>query len=163
MKRLQERVRELEEQSKKTCVESVSFIRKTTEKGTTSSAILDTDDCYRTNEALPTVEARVFKKDVLLRIHSKIESGILLKILDHLKNLDLSTISTSVTPFGNSTLDISIIAQVHNNIALLHYNLLCFLYESKRQWRRNLKRLWQQGHFATYNTLSHNNITLFFL
>lgn len=143
MKRLQERVRELEEQSKKTCVESVSFIRKTTEKGTTSSAILDTDDCYKTNEALPTVEARVFKKDVLLRIHSKIESGILLKILDHLKNLDLSTISTSVTPFGNSTLDISIIAQVHINIVLLHYDLLCFFTQIEATKTVNLSGSWQ--------------------
>ncbi|KAL3005304.1 hypothetical protein AAZX31_08G212800 [Glycine max] len=116
VKRLKERVRELEEQRKKTRVESVSFVHQrshiATVKGTTSGA-MNSDECCRTNEALPTVEARVFKKDVLLRIHCKIQSGILIKILDHLNSLDLSTISNSVMPFGSSTLDISIIAQVH--------------------------------------------------
>ncbi|KAK7389499.1 hypothetical protein VNO78_24600 [Psophocarpus tetragonolobus] len=115
VKRLKERVRELEEQRKKTRVESVSFVHQrshiATDEGTISGAI-DSDECYRTNEALPTVEARVFNKDVLLRIHCKIQSGILLKILDHLSSLDLSTISNSVMPFGSSTLDISIIAQM---------------------------------------------------
>ncbi|XP_061340049.1 transcription factor bHLH18-like [Gastrolobium bilobum] len=123
VKRLKERVRELEEQSKKTRVESVSFIQKshlsTENKGTTlSGAMNSTDDCYRTNEALPTVEARVFKKDVLLRIHCKIQSGILLKILAHLKSLDLSTISNSVLPFGSSTLDISIVAQMGDKFSV---------------------------------------------
>ncbi|KHN01297.1 Transcription factor bHLH25 [Glycine soja] len=115
VKRLKERVRELEEQCKRTKVESVSFVHQrphiTTDKGTTSGA-MNSDECCRTNEALPTVEARVFKKDVLLRIHCKIQSGILIKILDHLNSLDLSTISNSVMPFGSSTLDISIIAQM---------------------------------------------------
>ncbi|XP_027344697.1 transcription factor NAI1-like [Abrus precatorius] len=115
LKRLKERVRELEEQCKKTKVESVSFIHHkshiATEEGITSSA-MNSDDCYRTNETLPTVEARVFQKDVLLRIHCKKQSGILLKILTHLGNLDLFTISNSAMPFGTSTLDISIIAQM---------------------------------------------------
>lgn len=118
VKQLKERVRELEEQSKKISVESVSFIRKShiaTEEGTTSGA-MNSGDCYRPNEALPTVEARVLKKDVLIRIHCKKQSDIVLKILAHLKSQDLSTISNSVLPFGNSTLDISIIAQVHNNL-----------------------------------------------
>ncbi|KAJ1429165.1 Myc-type, basic helix-loop-helix [Sesbania bispinosa] len=138
VKRLQERVRELEEQSKKTSVESVSFIRKSYLTGT--GAILnksDDDDCYRSNEALPTVEARVFKKDILLRIHCKIQNGILLKILDHLKNLHLSTISNSVMPFGNSTLDISIIAQMGDkfNVTMddLVKNLRLALLESSEE------------------------------
>ncbi|KAK7349119.1 hypothetical protein VNO77_06224 [Canavalia gladiata] len=116
VKQLKERVRELEEQCKKTKVESVSFIHHKsyieTDKATTLSAILNSEDCYRTNETLPTVEARVYKNDVLLRIHCKIQSGILLKILDHLNTLDLSTTGNSVMPFGSSTLDISIIAQM---------------------------------------------------
>ncbi|TKY64603.1 Transcription factor bHLH25 [Spatholobus suberectus] len=127
VKRLKERVRELEEQCKQTRVESVSFIHQrshiSTDKGTTSGA-MSSDDCYRTNEALPTVEARVFKKDVLLRIHCKIQSGILLKILDHLNSLDLSTISNSVMPFGSSTLDISIIAQMGDEFNITMHDLV---------------------------------------
>ncbi|CAJ1951355.1 unnamed protein product [Sphenostylis stenocarpa] len=115
VKRLKERVRELEEQCKRTKLESVSFVHQrsdiASDKGTTSGAV-KSDDCYRTSEALPTVEARVFQKDVLIRIHCKMQNGILIKILDHLNTLDLSTTSNSVMPFGCSTLDISIIAQM---------------------------------------------------
>ncbi|XP_027907442.1 transcription factor NAI1-like [Vigna unguiculata] len=117
VKRLKERVRELEEQCKRTRVESVSFVHQRSnvicsdDKGTTSGAT-KSDECYKTNEALPTVEARVFKKDVLIRIHCKIQNGILIKILDYLNTLDLSTTSNSVMPFGSSTLDISIVAQM---------------------------------------------------
>ncbi|WVZ21793.1 hypothetical protein V8G54_000337 [Vigna mungo] len=116
VKRLKERVRELEEQCKRTRVESVSFVHQrsniiSTDKGTSSGAT-KSDECYKTNEALPTVEARVFKKDVLIRIHCKIQHGILIRILDYLNTLDLSTTSNSVMPFGSSTLDISIVAQM---------------------------------------------------
>ncbi|KAK7381547.1 hypothetical protein VNO80_00092 [Phaseolus coccineus] len=115
VKRLKERVRELEEQCKRTRVESVSFVHQrsniASDKGTTSRA-MKSDECYKTSEALPTVEARVFKKDLLIRIHCKIQNGILIKILDHLNTLDLYTTSNSVMPFGSSTLDISIVAQI---------------------------------------------------
>ncbi|RDX58269.1 Transcription factor bHLH25, partial [Mucuna pruriens] len=145
VKRLKERVSELEEQCKKTRVESVSFVHQrshiATEKGTTSGA-MNSDDCYRTNEALPTVEARVCKKDVLIRIHCKIQSGILLKILDHLNSLDLSTISTSVMPFGSLTLDISIIAQMGDkfNVTMndLVKNLRLALLESSEVQQRSM-------------------------
>jgi len=117
VKRLKERVRELEEQCKRTRVESVSFVHQRSnngsDKGTTSSGAVKSDECYKTSEALPTVEARVFKKDLLIRIHCKLQNGILIKILDHLNTLDLYTTSNSVMPFGSSTLDISIVAQVH--------------------------------------------------
>jgi len=122
VKRLKERVRELEEQCKRTRVESVSFVHQRSntgsDKGTTSGAT-KSDECYKTSEALPTVEARVFKKDVLIRIHCKIQNGILIKVLDHLNTLDLYTTSNSVMPFGSSTLDISIVAQVqyHHHVS----------------------------------------------
>ncbi|KAK8465135.1 hypothetical protein PHAVU_010G158600 [Phaseolus vulgaris] len=116
VKRLKERVRELEEQCKRTRVESVSFVHQRSnngsDKGTTSSGAMKSDECYKTSEALPTVEARVFKKDLLIRIHCKLQNGILIKILDHLNTLDLYTTSNSVMPFGSSTLDISIVAQM---------------------------------------------------
>ncbi|KAK7294043.1 hypothetical protein RJT34_16926 [Clitoria ternatea] len=133
VKQLKERVRELEEQRKKTLVESVSFIHKksqnATDRGNTSSIVTvkncdDDDYCYKINEALPTVEARVFKNDVLLRIHCMIQSGILLKILSHLETLDLFTISNSVMPFGSSTLDISIIAQMGEKFSVTMNDLV---------------------------------------
>ncbi|KAL1340380.1 hypothetical protein HN51_026776 [Arachis hypogaea] len=117
VKQLKQRVKELEEQKKKISVESVSFIiRKshlmngTNNKDDEKGAI---NNKAATSEALlPTVEARVLKNDVLIRIHCMKQSGIMLKILRHLKSFDLSAISNSVLPFGNSTLDITIIAQI---------------------------------------------------
>ncbi|XP_020239137.2 transcription factor bHLH18 [Cajanus cajan] len=127
VKRLKERVRELEEKCKRTKVESVSFVHPrsliATDIGTTSGE-MDSDECYKTKEALPTVEARVFKKDVLLRIHCKIQSGILIKILDHLNSLDLCTTSNNVMPFGSSTLDISIIAQMGDKFSVTMNDLV---------------------------------------
>ncbi|XP_057732931.1 transcription factor NAI1-like [Arachis stenosperma] len=117
VKQLKQQVKELEEQKKKISVESVSFIiRKshlmngTNNKDDEKGAI---NNKAATSEALlPTVEARVFKNDVLIRIHCMKQSGIMLKILRHLKSFDLSAISNSVLPFGNSTLDITVIAQI---------------------------------------------------
>ncbi|XP_020966510.1 transcription factor bHLH18-like isoform X2 [Arachis ipaensis] len=119
VKQLKQRVKELEEQRKKISVESVSFIIRKSHliNGTTNNKVDDEgaiNNKAATSEIalLPTVEARVFKNDVLIRIHCMKQSGIMLKILGHLKSFDLSAISNSVLPFGNSTLDITIIAQI---------------------------------------------------
>ncbi|XP_061339444.1 transcription factor bHLH18-like [Gastrolobium bilobum] len=109
VKQLQNRVKELEEQSSKKIVESISFINKANfyiEEGTAS------DDSHKFNVALPELEARVLEKEVLIRIHCEKNKGVLLKILTHIKNLDLSIVSTSVLPFGNFAHDVTIIAQM---------------------------------------------------
>ncbi|OIW03873.1 hypothetical protein TanjilG_30149 [Lupinus angustifolius] len=117
VKQLKKRVKDLEEQRcyKKIRVESVSFINKAnfySDEGSVSSEKTNFDDSHEVNVALPEVEARVLEKEVLIRIHCKNQNGTMLKILTHLKSLDLSTISNSVLPFGNSVLDITIIAQM---------------------------------------------------
>ncbi|KAE9587997.1 hypothetical protein Lal_00002730 [Lupinus albus] len=117
VKQLQKRAKDLEEQRccKKIRVESVSFINKTnlySDEGSVSSAKTSSDDCNEQNVAFPEVEARVLEKEVLIRIHCKNQNGSVLKILTHLRTLDLSTISNSALPFGNSFLDITIIAQM---------------------------------------------------
>ncbi|XP_028794099.1 transcription factor bHLH18-like [Neltuma alba] len=119
VKSFQERVRELEEQNKKISAESsVVLCRKK------SNQVLNPDDemscdydnnCFRSssnNEALPQVEARFLNKEILIRIHSEKQNGIMLNILSFLRNLHFSIISSSALPFGPSTLDITIIAEV---------------------------------------------------
>ncbi|KAK7261988.1 hypothetical protein RIF29_28315 [Crotalaria pallida] len=116
VKELQKRVKDLEEQSccKKIRVESVQFTNKTqlSDEGSVSSDKTNSDDGHELNVTLPEVEARVLENEVLIRIHCKNQNGSMLKILNHLKSLDLSTISTSVLPFGNSLLDITIIVKM---------------------------------------------------
>ena len=104
VKQLQERVTELE-QRKKRGKESMIILKK-------SEA--NSEDCCRANKMLPDVEARVTENEVLIEIHCEKEDGLeLIKILDHLENLHLCVTASSVLPFGNSTLSITIIAQVH--------------------------------------------------
>ena len=87
----------------------------------------NSEDCCRANKMLPDVEARVTENEVLIEIHCEKEDGVELKILDHLENLQLCVTASSVLPFGNSTLGITIIAQVHINslqLLLMHIYLL---------------------------------------
>ena len=105
VKQLQQRVRELEQQ-----VESNTC----TNNGSTSCEVIS-DDYYGQDGILPEVKARVLQKEVLVIIHCQKQKGIMLKILSQLENLHLSVVNSSVLPFGKSTLDITITAQVHKD------------------------------------------------
>ena len=118
VKELQERVNTLEEQTKKRTVESVVFVKKSqlvlpAEDDTSSSNESSVDGTNRPEEAvLPEIEARVSDKDVLIRIHCEKQKGCAAKILSEVEKLHLSVLNTSVLPFGNSTFDVTIVAQV---------------------------------------------------
>lgn len=117
VKELQERVKTLEEQTKKRTVESVVFVKKSqlvlpAEDDTSSSN--ESPDADRPEEAvLPEIEARVSDKDLLIRIHCEKQKGHVSKILSEVEKLQLSVLNTSALPFGNSTLDVTIVAQVN--------------------------------------------------
>ncbi|MED6131397.1 hypothetical protein PIB30_009619 [Stylosanthes scabra] len=64
------------------------------------------------NIIVPEVKAKVLKNEVLIIIHCERQKGLMLKILTKLENLHLSVLNHSVLPFGNSTLDITIVAQM---------------------------------------------------
>ncbi|XP_028766452.1 transcription factor bHLH25-like [Neltuma alba] len=127
MKKLKERVRELEEENKKISGElllSMSGLKKSSllnsssedhHQDTISSETVSFDDCFRMNEALPEVEARVLHNQVLIRIHCEKQKCVLLNILAYLRSLHFSITSTSVLTFGNSALDITIIAEVEEH------------------------------------------------
>lgn len=126
VKQLQERVKVLEEQTKKRTVESVVFVKKsqlsTDEESSTCNEIFD--KC--SDKALPEIEAKVSDKDVLIRIHCEKQKGFLVKILSEIERLHLSIVNSSALPFGNSTLDITIIAQVilQSLLHIFHYHHL---------------------------------------
>ncbi|ESW07779.1 hypothetical protein PHAVU_010G158200 [Phaseolus vulgaris] len=104
VRELEERVRELEQEveSNKVCVSSSS-----------SSWEVNSNNgyCHGSNQDLE-VKVRVLQKEVLIIVHCEKQKGIMLKILSHLENINLSVINSSVLRFGNSTLDITIIAQM---------------------------------------------------
>ncbi|XVE82998.1 hypothetical protein DITRI_Ditri16bG0051000 [Diplodiscus trichospermus] len=112
VKQLQERLKVLEEQTKKRTVESVVFVKKSqlsTEDE--SSSCEGNSDGQSSDAALPEIEVRVSDNDVLIRIHCEKQKGFAAKILSEIENLHLSVAHSSVLPFGNSTLDMTIIAQ----------------------------------------------------
>ncbi|KAK7270638.1 hypothetical protein RJT34_25944 [Clitoria ternatea] len=113
MKQLEERVRKLEQQNSRE-KESIIFLKKTdlsaeNEDGSTSTC---EQDCSRHIEMLPDVEARVMGNQLLIEIHCVKHDGVELTVLNLLENIHLSVIASNVLPFGNSTLGITIIAQM---------------------------------------------------
>ncbi|OIW10886.1 hypothetical protein TanjilG_27832 [Lupinus angustifolius] len=119
MKDLKERLRLLEEESKKRVVESVVIVNKPQVSGDDDSSSCDE------SEALPHVDARVSDKEVLLRIHCHKQKGILVKILDHIQKLHLFVVNSTVLPFGkNSIIDITIVAKMGTGYNLTLKDLL---------------------------------------
>ncbi|AES68218.2 helix loop helix DNA-binding domain protein [Medicago truncatula] len=106
VEQLQKRVKELEAQQNKRGKEPMILFNKE------NSCEMNLDNCFRPNELLPDVKVKVSENNILIYINCEKENGIQHKILDMLQNLHLFVTSTSVLPFGNSTLAITIIAQM---------------------------------------------------
>ncbi|EEF33491.1 DNA binding protein, putative [Ricinus communis] len=115
VKQLQERVKMLEDQTKKRTMESIILIKKSQLSADDESSSCDDNSDGCSDSALPEIEARVSDKDVLFRIHCEKQQGVVPKILHEVENLHLSIINNTVLPFGSSTLDITIIAQMDEN------------------------------------------------
>ncbi|XP_016172246.1 transcription factor bHLH18 [Arachis ipaensis] len=141
VKQLQERVRELEKRNndnKRGPTEPVIFLNKTqllcrnNEDSTSEEEEEEEEEeveDWRSKEekqVLPDVEARMLEKEkeVLIEIHCEKENGIEVKILEQLENLHLSVTGSSVLPFGNSTLGITIIAKMGDAYTMTLHDLL---------------------------------------
>ncbi|XP_052107630.1 transcription factor bHLH18-like [Arachis duranensis] len=79
--------------------------------------------CGCGHETLPEVEARVFGKQVLIKIHCVTQCGVLIQIFSQLQLLHLSISSSNVLPFGN-TLDITIIAHMGHKCSFIVKDLV---------------------------------------
>ncbi|KAJ1415464.1 putative transcription factor [Sesbania bispinosa] len=102
VKCLQKSVKDLEEQTKKRKTESVACFKN-------DKAVADDSE---PTKRFPIVEARVSAKDLLIRVMCENRKGIVIKLLTKLEAHNLSVLCSNVLPFGNSTLNIDIIAQV---------------------------------------------------
>lgn len=124
MKQLQEQLKQLQDQTKTKTMESVVLLKK--------SKLSVDDECTSSDEnfdglpgsPLPEIEARTTDKDVLIRIHCKNQQGVGIKILSEIENLHLSVVNSSVLVFGNSTLDVTVIAQMDNDFSLTMKDLV---------------------------------------
>lgn len=61
----------------------------------------------------PEIEVRISDTNVLVRVYWQKRNGIIKEILGEIEKLGLGIISSSVIPFGTTTLNITVIAQVY--------------------------------------------------
>ncbi|XP_045830034.1 transcription factor bHLH18-like isoform X1 [Trifolium pratense] len=130
VKQLQERVHELEEKQDKNVglTSSVMVLNKINScginnniEGTNSRDTSCDGDC---SNIFPEIEVRVMGKEVLIEIHCEKQSGIELKLLDHIENLQLFVTGNSVLPFGKSAISITIIAQMGDGYKVKVHDLV---------------------------------------
>ncbi|XP_010531323.1 PREDICTED: transcription factor NAI1 isoform X2 [Tarenaya hassleriana] len=117
VKRLQERVKQLEEEQGSTTksMESVIFVKRSVLSEDEDS--LASSDEQISRRTLPLIEAKVSNQDLLLRILCEKSKGCLGKILSTMEMLQLDVASSFTLPFGNSTLDITILAKMDSNFS----------------------------------------------
>ncbi|XP_019169484.1 PREDICTED: transcription factor bHLH18-like [Ipomoea nil] len=112
LKQLQERVKMLEEQTrKKSAHQSVVFVKKYEVLADAENSSSD-ENLSGVDEPLPEIEVRISDKDVLVRVHCEKSKGVVDKTVAELENLHLSVTNSTAMSFGNSALDITIIAQM---------------------------------------------------
>ncbi|KAG5154647.1 hypothetical protein AAZX31_05G103200 [Glycine max] len=125
VKQLKEQVKLLEEQSKRKNEESVMFAKKSqvfladedvSDTSSNSCEFGNSDDpSSKANFlSLPEVEARVSKKNVLIRILCEKEKTVLVNIFREIEKLHLSIIYSSALSFGSSVLDTTIVAEMED-------------------------------------------------
>ncbi|XP_051137145.1 transcription factor bHLH18-like isoform X2 [Andrographis paniculata] len=107
MKQLQEKVKALEEKNKsKTSIESAVLVTKHQVFDNSSSR-----DPPLIDRTLPEIEARVCNNDVLINIHCEKRKGVVEKTLVQLHKIHLTVVNSSVMTFGDSALNIAIVAK----------------------------------------------------
>ncbi|XP_017255148.1 transcription factor bHLH18 [Daucus carota subsp. sativus] len=104
LKQLQERVKALEEQTRRKSTESVAFANNSSSDNHAAGIPAE--------EPLPEIEVRISDRDILIRIHCEKRKGVIEKTLAEIEKFQLSIINSTAMTFGASTLDITIIAQM---------------------------------------------------
>lgn len=123
VKELKEKVKVMEGQRKRKSHEPVTCGKKSQVCAAADEDVSDTssnsdefgnsdDPSSKTNLLLPEVEARVSKKNVLIRILCEKEKAVLANIFREIEKLHLSVINSSALSFGSSVLDATIVAEV---------------------------------------------------
>ncbi|ESW27774.1 hypothetical protein PHAVU_003G231100 [Phaseolus vulgaris] len=129
VKELKEKVKVMEEQGKRKSQEPVMRGKKSQVCATADEDVSDTssnscelgnsdDPSSKTNLSLPEVEARVSKKNVLIRILCEKEKVVLVNIFREIEKLHLSVINSSALSFGSSVLDTTIVAEMEDEFKM---------------------------------------------
>lgn len=113
IKQLEGRIKTLEEKVVEKDGETIAAVERSRHYfDEESSSSGDDNFADYNNEAIPEIEVRISETDVFLRIESKKIPGIAVKTLSEIEKLHMTIISSSVMPFANNSLLITVIAQV---------------------------------------------------
>nr|XP_018677684.1 PREDICTED: transcription factor bHLH25-like isoform X2 [Musa acuminata subsp. malaccensis]XP_018677685.1 PREDICTED: transcription factor bHLH25-like isoform X2 [Musa acuminata subsp. malaccensis] len=112
LKQLQEKVKSLEDQVAKRNTESTVLAKRSY------------DERQRCGSLLVEIEARVFQKSILIKIHCENQKGVLVKALSEIEKLHLSVICTSAMSFAISSLDITVMTQIEEEFCMTAKDLV---------------------------------------
>lgn len=125
LKRLQEKVKVLEDQALKTTVESAVLTKKSQLSAAADDSDINSSDGSTDSGAstgggqyLPEIEAKLSDKTVLIKIHCEGRKGTLLRALSEIEKLNLSLVSISALPFAAASLDITVTAQIEEGFSM---------------------------------------------
>ncbi|XAR51330.1 hypothetical protein NMG60_11005930 [Bertholletia excelsa] len=112
IKQLQERVKLLEDQINKKSEESVVFVKKSHISGDDDISSSEENFDGHFKETLPEIEARISEKNVLIRIHYEKRKGLAVKLFSEIEKLQLNVVNSSFLPFGQNSMDVTIVAEM---------------------------------------------------
>ncbi|KAL8060811.1 hypothetical protein ABFX02_02G049200 [Erythranthe guttata] len=122
LKQLQDKVKILEEQqnnNKRKVESSAVFVKKhKLDHALSDESIFGTTTIDDQSLIIPEIETRLCNKDVLIHIHCEKKKGVLEKTVIEVEKLNLSVVNTSVITFGDSALNISLVAQMDEESTL---------------------------------------------
>ncbi|OVA07340.1 ACT domain [Macleaya cordata] len=94
----------------------------------------DEEDDDDDDEPLPEIEARCCLKNISIRIHCKNRKGVFVKILEEIEKFNLNVVHSSVMPFANSSLYITVISQMEVEFSMTLKDLVKNLKSAFRQF-----------------------------
>ncbi|XP_034574895.2 uncharacterized protein [Setaria viridis] len=112
VKQLEEKVKTLERQNMRRTSEPTVFESKCRISTDSSDASSSRESTFGAGRFSPTVEASIHGDTILLKICCKERRGVLVTLISELENQGLSIINTSVLPFTDSCLNITITAKI---------------------------------------------------
>ncbi|XAR51428.1 hypothetical protein NMG60_11006051 [Bertholletia excelsa] len=118
VKQLQEQVKQLEEQMNKKSEESVVFVKKSHISADDDTSSSDENFDGHVKETLPEIEARISEKNVLIRIHCQKQKGFAVRLLGEIEKLRLTVVNSSCFPFGQYSMDITVVAQMDTEFCM---------------------------------------------
>lgn len=126
IKQLQGRVKTLEEKVTEKdgeAIVSVDGSRPRFDEEYLSSSGDDNFADYN-NESIPEIEVRISETEVFLRIQSNKIPGMAVKMLSDIEKLHMTIMSSSVMPFANNSLLITVIAQMNVEFCMTANDLM---------------------------------------